>query len=68
MDLSSEACILNVLENYHLTLIKDVTFLSTKMCFMSGRLQCVLQMASAFHRQIMYFSLPCVLSLSEWRC
>lgn len=38
MDLSSEACILNVLENDHLTLIKDVTFLSIEMCFTSGRL------------------------------
>lgn len=68
MDLSSEACILNVLENYHLTLIKDVTFFSTAMCLMSERLQCVLQMVSVFHRQIIYFSLLCALSLREWRC
>lgn len=38
MDLSSEACILNVLENYHLTLIKDVTFLFIERYFTSGRL------------------------------
>lgn len=38
MDLSSEACILNVLEDDQHTLIKEVTFLSIETCFTSGRL------------------------------